>query len=238
MQYAYPCVLEPEGEAGFEGWFNVSFPDLPGALTCALGRGEALENAEEVLELVLESCVDSNEEIPRPSPVAVGQELVAVRPLVAAKLSLYTAMREQNITKSELAERLGIDEETVDRLLNSERGTPISQVIRALQVLGRRLVVADLPADSGAHFCRPAGDGPMEYQEFIRRVRRYALANDLEWRITDSIFAEEEEEGEEDEDVPVRLEIGDCVVTLPEEVIAPELLAALLADLKIDRREF
>ena len=71
-------------------------------------------------------------------------------------------MREQNITKSELAKRLGIDEEAVDRLLNSERGTPISQVIRALQVLGRRLVVADLPADSGVHFGRPAGDGPME----------------------------------------------------------------------------
>lgn len=237
MQYAYPCVLEPEEEAGFEGWFNVSFPDLPGALTCALGRGAALENAEEVLELVLESCVDSNEEIPRPSPVAVGQELVAVRPLVAAKLSLYTAMREQNITKPELAERLGIDEEAVDGLLNSERGTPISQVIRALQVLGRRLVVADLPADSGVHFGRPAGDRPMEHQEFIRRVRRYALANDLEWRIVDPTFAEEEE-GEEDEDVPVRLEIGDCAVTLPDGVIAPELLAALLEDLKIDRREF
>ncbi len=157
-----------------------------------------------------------------------------MRPLVAAKLSLYTAMREQNITKSELAERLGIDEEAVDGLLNSERSTPISQVIRALQVLGRRLVVADLPADSGVHFGRPAGDRPMEHQEFIRRVRRYALANDLEWRIVDPISAEEGEE----EDVPVRLEIGDCVFTLPDGVIAPELLAALLEDLRIDRREF
>ena len=51
MRYAYPCNLEPEEEEGFEGAFTVSFPDIPGALTCGYDRGEALENAEEVLEL-------------------------------------------------------------------------------------------------------------------------------------------------------------------------------------------
>jgi hypothetical protein len=37
-------------------------------------------------------------DIPVPSPLADGQELVAVLPVDAGKLALYTAMREQGIT--------------------------------------------------------------------------------------------------------------------------------------------
>lgn len=238
MQYAYPCTLEPEEEEGFERAFNVSFPDLPGALTCGNGLGEALENAEEVLELVLGSYVEDNEEIPTPSPAAEGQELVVVRPLLAAKLSLYTAMREQNISHADLAERLGLRESTVSELLDPDRNSPISQVLRALQVVGRRLVLEDRPADGGTHFCYPAsshGAPRMDYGEFIRRVRRYALAHDLQWRIEDTAFYEDVDS---DEEGVCLLRVGDHAVTLPDHDLDPEFLASTLKDLNIDRREF
>jgi antitoxin HicB len=96
MQYAYPCNLMPDYEEG-EG-FIVTFPDVPGAITGARTREESLFLAEDALVAMLAVYVQQQREIPTPSPVADGQELVAVPPIAAAKLALYTAMREQGTT--------------------------------------------------------------------------------------------------------------------------------------------
>ena len=146
MRYAYPCNLEPELEEGFEGVLNVSFPDVPGALTCGKGRRKALEMAEDALTIILSVRVERNEELPTPSPLAEGQELVAVPPLSAAKLALYSAMRRKEISKAELAERLGIDESAVRQMLMPDRYSHMKQVARALDAVGCRLVVEDLAA--------------------------------------------------------------------------------------------
>lgn len=85
MRYAYPCVLTAEEGGGF----SVSFPDVPEAITCGEDRAEALAMAEDALAAALGACVQYREEVPAPSAAAPGQELVAVPPVVAAKLALY-----------------------------------------------------------------------------------------------------------------------------------------------------
>ena len=62
-------------------------------------------------------------------------------PLVAAKLALYEAMRAERISRSELARRLGLQENAVRRLLDLDHRSHIDQVDRALAALGRRLEV-------------------------------------------------------------------------------------------------
>ena len=146
MRYAYPCNLEPELEKGFEGVLNVSFPDVPGALTCGKGREEALEMAEDALTIILSVYVERNEELPKPSPLSAGQELVAVPALSAAKLALYSTMRRKEISNKELAERLGINESAVCKLLIPDRYSHMKQVAKALDAVGCRLVVEDLAA--------------------------------------------------------------------------------------------
>ena len=143
MRYAYPCLLEPEEAAGFEGVFNVSFPDMPGALTFGRGKNEALSMAEDVLAIMLADCVERDKDLPVPSSLVEGQELVAVPPMAAAKLSIYTAMRQQGVTKEFLAQQLGLKDITVERLLIPDRHSPWSQITRALELLGRKLVVED-----------------------------------------------------------------------------------------------
>ena len=96
MRYAYPCVLTPEGDGGY----SVSFPDVPEALTCGDDRDEALAMAEDALAVALGSYMQCRQDIPVPGTVAGGREMVAVPLVVAAKLALYTAMREQGLTKS------------------------------------------------------------------------------------------------------------------------------------------
>lgn len=104
---------------------------------------------------------------------------------------------------------------------------------------GCRLVVEDLTADGGEHICYPAltrGNLRMSYREFIRRVRRYALVNDLEWRIEDTAF---DEETISDEEGCCLLRVGNHAITLPEQdELGPDILESALKDLGINLRQF
>ena len=142
MQYAYSCSLTPEAEVGF----YVSFPGVIGAHTCGDDRAEALEMAEDALVVALCAYVDNDEDIPVPGTAADGQVMVAVPPIVAAKLALYTAMRKQGITADELADRLSLGESAVRKLLDPDYGSHLTQVEKALRAVGRSLVIEDRAA--------------------------------------------------------------------------------------------
>ncbi len=142
MRYAYPCVLAADGEGGFV----VSFRDVPEALTGGADRAEALVMAEDALAVALAGYVHGRLDIPVPSALAPGRDLVALRPVVAAKLALYTAMRAQGITKVALGGRLGISEAAVRKLADPDHRSHIGQVETALKALGRTLVIEDKAA--------------------------------------------------------------------------------------------
>ena len=144
MQYAYPCNLISHEEEG-EG-FAVTFPDVPEAITGAQTKEEFLFLAEDALVAALAMYVQGGEDVPTPSPVVLGQELVALPPIAAAKLALYTALRTQGITWETFADRLGLSESAVCKLLNPDCYSHISQVVRALRAVGRNLVVEDRAA--------------------------------------------------------------------------------------------
>lgn len=48
---------------------NITFPDLPGAISCANTTEEAIKNAEEVLGLVLFDMEEEKGNIPQPTPL-------------------------------------------------------------------------------------------------------------------------------------------------------------------------
>ena len=142
MRYVYPCVLQPEEDGGF----SVSFPDVEGANTGGATREEALSMAEDALVAALGAYHYLRRDVPLPSSVKEGQESVPLRPVVAAKVALGTAMRNQGLTNVALGERLGISEAAVRKLLDPDHRSHISTVERALRALGRSLVVEDRAA--------------------------------------------------------------------------------------------
>jgi antitoxin HicB len=137
MRYAYPAELklEPDGSA-----VNLWFPDVPGARTWGDDEAEALALAEDCLVTALYGCVRYGEPIPRPGPPK-GRPMIAVPPLVAPKLALYTAMRAQGIDAAELARRLGVSEKLVHSMLHLKRRAHIAHLERALTQLGVQLEV-------------------------------------------------------------------------------------------------
>ena len=157
MRYAYPCDIrrdEEEARASGREAYVVTFPDVYGANTGGWSWQEALDLAKDCLGVALGMYVKARQDIPAPSRPADDQVLIAVPPILAAKLALYTAMREQGVTSVALARRLGVQENAVRRLLDPGHRSHVSSVERALQVLGRSLVVED-----GATAARP-GSSP------------------------------------------------------------------------------
>ncbi len=148
MRYVYPCnIKRDEEEAKLTGReaYNVTFPDLPEAITCGWSWDEAVEMAEDVLGLCLAHYCVHEGYIPTPSLPTEGQVLIPVPPLVAAKLTINSAMREKGITKEALGKKLGLEEDAVRKLLDPNYRTHFTQVERALRAVGRSLIVEDVP---------------------------------------------------------------------------------------------
>lgn len=144
MKYTFPCNIAPDEEGSWG--FVVSFPDVKGANTSGRTFKEAIILAEDCMVVALSCYVDSGEDLPSPSPYQKGQELLTVQPLIAAQLDLYTAMREQNITLPQLAERLGISEQDAAPLLHLDYCTPLGSVMQALEAVGRSPALAEQAA--------------------------------------------------------------------------------------------
>lgn len=62
MPYKMEIVEDQE-----EGGFVVSFPDLPGCLTCGDSVEEALKNAEDAKKAWFEAAIEDGVEIPEPN---------------------------------------------------------------------------------------------------------------------------------------------------------------------------
>lgn len=59
----YKMVITPDTE---EGGYVISFPDLPGCITCADTLSEAIENAKDAKRAWIEAALESNIEIHEP----------------------------------------------------------------------------------------------------------------------------------------------------------------------------
>ena len=81
-------------------------------------------------------------EIPQPTRAKRGHVLIALSGSMAAKASLYLALRDARMSRTQLARRLGVDEKEVRRMLNPRHPTKLPRIEEALAILGRRLVVS------------------------------------------------------------------------------------------------
>lgn len=137
MRYVYPCILEAEHEGGF----FVRFPDLPEALTGGRDREDALAVAKDCLVSALSLYVRNGEDVPVPSPIQDSQVPVTVPALIAAKLDLYAAIREQCLSNTDLGAQLGLSPSATSRLTDLRQRSNFERIEIALRALGRGLVV-------------------------------------------------------------------------------------------------
>ncbi len=134
-RFSFPATFRPDDDGGFV----VTFRDLPEAITQGDTEQQALIEAADCLEEAIAARIDDKLDIPEPSPSCDREHIVMVPIQTALKATLYLAMKEDAITKVQLARLLEVDEKEVRRILDPRHGTKLLTIERALAALGRRI---------------------------------------------------------------------------------------------------
>jgi antitoxin HicB len=138
-QFIYPVKLTRDRK---DGGYVVACRDLPEAITQGDTIEKALSEAEGALQAAIEGRIEDGMEIPVPSRAKRGERMVSTPITTALKAAVYLAMREQQVSKSELARRMDLDEKEARRMLDPRHPTRVPTLERALAVLGRRAEIA------------------------------------------------------------------------------------------------
>ncbi len=133
-RFIYPVTLTPDE---VDGGFTVIFRDVPEAITQGDTLEECLTEAADCLEEALAGRIRRDDELPAPSKREKGEKLVPVPMQTAMKAALYQAMKEEGISRSELARKMNTHENVVRRILDPHHGTKFPTMERALFALGK-----------------------------------------------------------------------------------------------------
>ena len=131
---AYPVELTPDGK-----FLMVTFPDIPEANSQGDSVEDALKMAADALETALDFYFDAGRPVPAPSKPRRGQHTVELRASVAAKVLLLNEMYSQKVRPSELARRLRVTRQEVNRLIDRRYTSKIDGIASALKALGKTL---------------------------------------------------------------------------------------------------
>ena len=135
----YPASVEALDEGGY----LVTFRDIPGAITEGEGYDDALQMAKDCLATILEDTASRGEPFPQASEAMSGECNISLSVHDTSKIELIKAMAAENVTKTELAKRLGLSSENAARRLVSLRHqSKIGEIERALAAVGKELVVS------------------------------------------------------------------------------------------------
>ena len=131
---AYPITLEEDS-----GTVLATSPDFPELTTFGYDREEAVNRASQALEEAIAARIHDRRDIPPPSR---GVAYAILPTLISVKVMLYQGMKEQGITKAELARRLGWHLPQVDRVLDVQHRSWLDQIDAALGAIGQQLHVS------------------------------------------------------------------------------------------------
>lgn len=134
----YPAIFEKEDS----GLYAVSFRDIPEAITCGDNYEDALVMAKDALVTAMDFYFEDKRSVPLPSEAKDDEVLIELPPSVAAKVMLLNEMIKQNISNVELAKRIHVKPQEVQRITNLNHSTKIDTLNRAFQALGKRLEIS------------------------------------------------------------------------------------------------
>lgn len=133
----YPVTLSREEN----GEYLVDFADFPNAHSTGDTEEQALAEAVDGLISVIEMLMDDRRAVPLPSAPADGQPTVALPALETAKVLVWNEMMDQKLRKLDLANKMGIHKQQVDRLFDLRHSSKVDQVEKAATALGHCLNV-------------------------------------------------------------------------------------------------
>lgn len=133
---SYRVKLTPD-----EGTFLVTSPDFPELTTFGETRELALAHAIDAFEEAIEARISRRQEIPAPSRGRASDARVNLPIQAEVKALLYRQMLESGVRKADLARRMKLPRQEIDRLLNLNHSTNLARIEAAFAALGKSLNV-------------------------------------------------------------------------------------------------
>ncbi|MEL6578662.1 MAG: type II toxin-antitoxin system HicB family antitoxin [Cyanobacteria bacterium J06621_12] len=137
-RFSFPVTLTNDE---VDGGFTVTFRDLPEAITQGENLESALHEAADCLDEAIAVRIIRRDQIPLPSLAAQDEYLVAPPVQTSFKASIWLAMQEKNLSQSQFANLLGVNEKEVRRILDPIHNTKLPTLERSLLALGKRPVL-------------------------------------------------------------------------------------------------
>ena len=138
---SYPIHIENDGMS-----LLVTSADFPELTTFGDDYTEAQARSLDALQEAIAARIHDRRDIPLPSPG--GNIRITLPTLTAVKVILYQGMRDQGMSKTDLARRLWWHLPQVDRVLDVNHHSRLDQMEAALQAIGHRLQVSTVPIRS------------------------------------------------------------------------------------------
>jgi antitoxin HicB len=131
---AYPVKLTSD-----EDTWLVTSRDFPELTTFGVTEDEALAYAVGAFREAIAARFAYREDIPLPSKPRRGERLVALPAQAAVKVLLYRNMLDKGLRKSDLARRIGVHKQEMDRIFSLGQATSLTKLEKAFAALGKAL---------------------------------------------------------------------------------------------------
>ena len=140
----YPVILAKDTN----GTILVTSKDFPELVTFGQDRDDALSHAVDAFEEAIEARISDREEIPVPSKFKASTPHVTLPVQAEVKVLLYQQMWKSGVRKADLARKMDLHRQEIDRLLDLNHATSIAKLEKAFSVLGKsiNIEISDVPA--------------------------------------------------------------------------------------------
>ncbi len=121
--------------------FLVTAPDFPEVITFGETREEALHYAIGAFQEMIAAKIHYKERIPKPSKIRAKDDFVTLPLQTEMKIKLYESLQKKGVKKAELARRMKLHRQEIDRLLDFKQSTSIGKIESAFAALGKQLKI-------------------------------------------------------------------------------------------------
>ncbi len=121
--------------------FLVTAPDFPEVITAGDTREEALAMAVGAFREMIAGKIHYQEPIPAPSKIRAKDDFITLPLQTEMKIRLYESLQQKGVKKAELARRMKLHRQEIERLLDFKQSTSIGKIERAFAALGKQLKI-------------------------------------------------------------------------------------------------
>lgn len=123
------------------GTILVTAPDFPDVVTFGKNREDALHHAVGAFREIIAARIHDKEAIPAPSKIRAKDDFITLPVQTEMKVRMYESMRDAGVRKADLARKLNLHRQEIDRLLDFEHATRLDRIESAFAALGKQLKI-------------------------------------------------------------------------------------------------